>query len=45
MAQQVDIDTPPASSPELLWALEQMRRLAQRIYELEEQIEEMNNGA
>lgn len=45
MAQPVDIDNPPASSQELIWALEQLRRLAQRVYELEEQIEEMKNGS
>ncbi len=45
MAQPIDIDIPPTATPELTWALEQMRRLAQRIYELEEQLEEMNNGS
>lgn len=43
MAQPVEIDIPPTSSSELAWALEQLRRLSQRIYELEEQLEELKN--
>lgn len=45
MAQPVVIDTPPDSTPELLWALEQMRRLVQRVYELEEKLEELQHGS
>lgn len=45
MAQPVDIDLPPESSQTATWALEQIRKLVQRVYELEEQIEEMKNGS
>ena len=43
MARPIDIKQPPESTPEAIWTKEVFEALVQRIYELEEKIEEMQN--
>lgn len=41
----IDIKPPATRSPETVWAYEQLQALAQKIYELEEKIKEMQNAS